>query len=214
MSPSTHSLSLAAAVYTLLPLAHGLGCYTNGGLFGSWTDGTFAFKHLHSHPSLYSNEMWINQRDIVPEVYADIATHCSQIAGNTPVVSKAETWWTACSDWAYTDKDNDCVIGCYGGGDGCGEKHSGDEITTCVVKCINACPIVEQKLFGDDSGNHLNWEMAHDGHGDEARTLSYEVCVAGFKNVHDSCEHGGEMESGGFWFKLDPNTRSCDNWQS
>jgi hypothetical protein len=53
--------------------------------------------------------------------------------------------------------------------------------------------------------------MARDGHGDDARTLSYEVCVAGFKNMHDSCEHGGEMESGGFWFKLGPNTRSCDS---
>lgn len=211
MAPSLHPLSLAAALCTLLPLAHGLGCYTDGGLFGSWTGATFGFKYLHSSPSLYSNEMWINQRDIVPEVYADIATHCQKIA-DTVVAPAAAQWWTDCSDWAYTDKDDQCTIGCDGGE--CGELKTGDAIGTCVAKCINACPFVDQKVPGDDSGNHLNWEMAHDGHGEDSRTLSYEACVAGFKHVHDSCEHGGEMESGGFWFKLDPNTKSCDNWQS
>lgn len=209
MAPSLHPLSLTV-LSTLLPLTNALGCYTDGGWFGGAKDATFTFQHLHSNPTLYSNELWVNQRDMVPEVYADIATHCHTIAG-TQVVSGAQTWWTACSDWAYTDKDDTCVSEC---NSSCGWGGGGSSaIMNCVGKCIRECPFEPQLAVfpGDDAGNHLDWAMAHDGHGGEARTLSYDACVAGFKNVHNSCERGGEMESDGFWFKLDPNTKTCDH---
>jgi hypothetical protein len=150
----------------------------------------------HSHPSLFSD---YSTRDITQEVYNDINTHCQKVAEAIVAPGKQ---WTDCSEWAYTDTDQSCKNKCL---DTCGNE---SDIGKCVGACYNACPIVEQSSL---LKNRINWEIEHDGQGDDTRKLSYETCQAGFKNVFENCkDYGGELNHDGFWFKLDPNNLRCD----
>lgn len=151
----------------------------------------------HSHPNLYSD---YPTRDIISEVYNDIDTHCQKVAEATVAPGKQ---WTDCSDWAYTDRDSICKIKCQSD---CGNESN---VGKCISDCYDAkCPIVPQNSL---LLNRINWEIQHDGNGDETRTLSYDTCKDGFKNVLENCkDYGGELNHGGFWFKLDPNNLRCD----
>lgn len=58
--------------------------------------------------------------------------------------------------------------------------------------------------------NKIDWQIKHDGNGDGSRTLSYDACVKGFRQVLDSCPNqGGDLNSGGFWYRMDPNFGQC-----
>jgi hypothetical protein len=65
------------------------------------------------------------------------------------------------------------------------------------------------KDCSEGTGNHINWEIKHDGNGDDTRTLTFDICYNALKTEAGACSHGSEQVHDGFWFRIDPNPDTC-----
>ncbi|GAB7332460.1 hypothetical protein MBLNU13_g04260t1 [Cladosporium sp. NU13] len=194
MSSSKTLLSLSLlAISTLLPSAEALGCYGSGGFLGLLLPDPYNYRKFSTLHSDYSTE-----RDINTEFHEDLITRCRKVDGAQAAYGKA---WSDCSEWAIEEQDfmckNKCLTDCGNEGD----------VGKCVLTCQNNCPWVSK---GDFKKNHIDWSIKHDMADHDTRTLSFDTCMAGFANIYDTCrDYGGELNYGGFWFRLDPNSDKC-----
>ena len=58
-------------------------------------------------------------------------------------------------------------------------------------------------------GNHINYQIAHDGNGGDTRTMEYDICKSAFEWEYGGCSDGSEQNHLGFWFRIDPNQGRC-----
>ncbi|KAK4890933.1 hypothetical protein LTR27_010381 [Elasticomyces elasticus] len=88
-----------------------------------------------------------------------------------PWVFKADTPFARCTEWKMQRQTQTCqLIDCP---ESCGDSGA-DGFSQCVTDCAYACPLEESLLPGNM--NHLNFEIKHDGHGDDAREMTYDIC--------------------------------------
>lgn len=172
-------LGLAASLRT----ADALGCYSDGGVIGGLNGQDFRFGHLHNQPMHFDD---FELRDLTDEVKGDINRVCEMVDGSS--VGPGQRW-SDCSDWAWEGDNIPCP-------EFCGPESESENWTTdCFEGCAN--------------GNRIEWEIAHDGNGDDTRTMTYDICRNAFETELGGCENGSEQNHDGFWFRIDPNAMSC-----
>lgn len=187
----TTTTLLALALALALPLATA-GCYSNGGIITALlSDGAdFKFGDLHSSPITYASS---STQNVDQEIADAIDAVCTELDGQA--VGPGQSW-SRCEDWRYTPKDYQCAqITC--------PSDCGGE-SECTASCVDECPLDE-----DEEGNSLTWEIKFAGDGEDAETLTYDVCSAAFGATFKDCEYGGDGERDGFWFRMDPNPHKC-----
>lgn len=177
------TLSMALALAGSLQAVNALGCYSDGGVLGDVNNQDFRFGHLHNRPMHFND---YEARDLTEEVKGDIRRVCELVDGSTV---SPDTRWSDCSDWAWEGDNIPCPEYC------APETDTGLWTTDCFEGC--------------SPGNHISWEIAHDGNGDDTRTMTYDVCVSAFETELGGCENGSEQNHDGFWFRIDPNVFSC-----
>ncbi|KAK5166912.1 uncharacterized protein LTR77_007641 [Saxophila tyrrhenica] len=187
--------SIILPLVGLVAVVTGLGCYTTPAFFAGTSD--FEFSDLHNNPGRYSGD---KNRDLHQEVINDIDTHCQLVSGS---IVKPGSGWEDCSEWAYQKATLGCELDC---NHSCIDEEGVDQYT-CEQDCYAECPLEDQFPYR----NHIDWEIKHDGDGDDTHTISYDSCMAGFKNIVDTmgCTLGGEQNYDGFWFRIDPNPGAC-----
>jgi len=108
--------------------------------------------------------------------------------------------WSHCSGWGCSKDDDNCIYG------DCPDKCNSDG--DCISECAKSCAKIP--CDGLYEGNRINYEIKHDGNSDDTRTLTYDICYNAYKTELGGCKTGSEQNHDGFWFRIDPNPRTCD----
>ncbi|KAK3661745.1 hypothetical protein LTR56_000236 [Elasticomyces elasticus] len=189
-------LAASAALIACLPAVNAYGCNTEGSFFDGEPD--FDFGNLHDGPYWDKDKL----RDLTVEVLGDIAGTCRMVDG--PWVFKTDTPFARCTDWKMQRQTQTCQLtDCP---ESCGDSGA-DGFSQCVTDCAYACPLEESLL--QLNMNHLDFEIKHDGHGDDAREMTYDICNKALTDIYFGCGRGGDFEHEGFWFRIDPSSGNC-----
>lgn len=148
---------------------------------------------MHNDPYNYDAS---DTKDVTQELSDTIDAVCSLVDGSS--VGPGQHF-DRCTEWPYETQEDSCLlIDCPSDCD----PNEGD----CISACGDSCPFVEKSV------NNLVFEMKHDDNGDDARTMTYDICSAAMHDIFDDCsDYGGDSVRDGIFFRLDPNPYACDH---